>query len=232
MKSSRCTTISKSRDECPNAHGQLLELSRPFSGPTLRTRCCHPAAARSVPYKHFSTTSIVLCGANVGVSQWSLSVRLRSEMLVWHRVPWVVVVYPSLTVLQICLSHNARVLIVVYKQSNCQYLSVWSCLQPIDFAPPRVHHHHYCANFLLRCDTIDERGGSTQRHDVVDKCAQWFETLRWHLSQCESSVQQHIVNTLQSVDAIYTPTSICTQSACLASSCLMPHAWSILISSQ
>ena len=56
-----------------------------------------------------------------------------------------------------------------------------------------------CANFRLRCDTMDERGVSTQRHDVVDKCAQWFETLRWHLSQCESSVQQpteqHIVNT-------------------------------------
>ena len=29
----------------------------------------------------------------------------------------------------------------------------------------------YCANFRLRCDTIDERGGSTQRHDDVDKCA-------------------------------------------------------------
>ena len=28
-----------------------------------------------------------------------------------------------------------------------------------------------CANFRLRCDTIDERGGSTQRHDDVDKCA-------------------------------------------------------------
>ena len=28
-----------------------------------------------------------------------------------------------------------------------------------------------CANFRLRCDTIDERGGSTQRHDDVDKYA-------------------------------------------------------------
>ena len=28
-----------------------------------------------------------------------------------------------------------------------------------------------CATFRLRCDTIDERGGSTQRHDDVDKCA-------------------------------------------------------------
>ena len=28
-----------------------------------------------------------------------------------------------------------------------------------------------CANFRLRCDTIDERGGSKQRHDDVDKCA-------------------------------------------------------------
>ena len=30
---------------------------------------------------------------------------------------------------------------------------------------------NYCSNFRLRCDTIDERGGSTQRHDDVDKCA-------------------------------------------------------------
>ena len=29
----------------------------------------------------------------------------------------------------------------------------------------------YCANFRLRCDTIDDSGGSTQRHDDVDKCA-------------------------------------------------------------
>ena len=27
------------------------------------------------------------------------------------------------------------------------------------------------ANFRLRFVTIDERGGSTQRHDDVDKCA-------------------------------------------------------------
>ena len=30
---------------------------------------------------------------------------------------------------------------------------------------------HYCANFRLRCDTIDDSGGSTQRHDDEDKCA-------------------------------------------------------------
>ena len=30
---------------------------------------------------------------------------------------------------------------------------------------------HDCANFRLRCDTIDDSGGSTQRHDDVDKCA-------------------------------------------------------------
>ena len=30
---------------------------------------------------------------------------------------------------------------------------------------------HNCANFRLRCDTIDDSGGSTQRHDDVDKCA-------------------------------------------------------------
>ena len=30
---------------------------------------------------------------------------------------------------------------------------------------------YYCANFRLRCDTIDERGGLTQRHDDVDKSA-------------------------------------------------------------
>ena len=35
--------------------------------------------------------------------------------------------------------------------------------------PVRTDLH--CANFRLRCDTIDERGGSTQRHDDVDKCA-------------------------------------------------------------
>ena len=28
-----------------------------------------------------------------------------------------------------------------------------------------------CANFRLRCDTIDDSGGSTQRHDDEDKCA-------------------------------------------------------------
>ena len=28
-----------------------------------------------------------------------------------------------------------------------------------------------CANFRLRCDTIDDSGGSTQRHDEEDKCA-------------------------------------------------------------
>ena len=28
-----------------------------------------------------------------------------------------------------------------------------------------------CANFRLRCDTIDDSGGSTQRHDDKDKCA-------------------------------------------------------------
>ena len=30
---------------------------------------------------------------------------------------------------------------------------------------------HYCANFRLRCDTIDDSGGSTQRDDDEDKCA-------------------------------------------------------------
>ena len=30
---------------------------------------------------------------------------------------------------------------------------------------------HYCANFRLRCDRIDDSGGSTQRHDDVDRCA-------------------------------------------------------------
>ena len=30
---------------------------------------------------------------------------------------------------------------------------------------------HHCANFRLRCDTIDDSGGSTQRHDDEDKCA-------------------------------------------------------------
>ena len=33
-----------------------------------------------------------------------------------------------------------------------------------------------CANFRLRCDTIDDSGVSTQRHDDEDKCAKWFET--------------------------------------------------------
>ena len=32
---------------------------------------------------------------------------------------------------------------------------------------------HYCANFRLRCDTIDDSGGSTQRHDDEDKCMRW-----------------------------------------------------------
>ena len=32
-------------------------------------------------------------------------------------------------------------------------------------------HNSNCANFRLRCDTIDDSGGSTQRHDDVDKCA-------------------------------------------------------------
>ena len=30
---------------------------------------------------------------------------------------------------------------------------------------------HNCANFRLRCDTIDDSGGSTQRHDDEGKCA-------------------------------------------------------------
>ena len=30
---------------------------------------------------------------------------------------------------------------------------------------------HDCTNFRLRCDTIDDSGGSTQRHDDEDKCA-------------------------------------------------------------
>ena len=30
---------------------------------------------------------------------------------------------------------------------------------------------YYCANFRLRCDTIDDSGVSTQRHDDEDKCA-------------------------------------------------------------
>ena len=31
---------------------------------------------------------------------------------------------------------------------------------------------HYCTNFVcLRCDTIDDSGVSTQRHDGEDKCA-------------------------------------------------------------
>ena len=43
--------------------------------------------------------------------------------------------------------------------------------------PPRAVLHgplatcHNCANFRLRCDTIDDSGGSTQRHDDDDKCA-------------------------------------------------------------
>ena len=35
MKSSPCTTISKSRDACRNAHGHLLELSKPTSALTF-----------------------------------------------------------------------------------------------------------------------------------------------------------------------------------------------------
>ena len=30
--------------------------------------------------------------------------------------------------------------------------------------------------FCLRCDTIDDSGVPTQRHDDEDKCAKWFET--------------------------------------------------------
>ena len=30
---------------------------------------------------------------------------------------------------------------------------------------------HNWANFRSRCDTIDDSGGSTQRHDDEDKCA-------------------------------------------------------------
>ena len=53
MTSSPCTTTSTSRDVCPDAHGHLLELSRPMSAPIFQKRCCHPAAARSVPSVHF-----------------------------------------------------------------------------------------------------------------------------------------------------------------------------------
>ena len=35
MQSSPCTTMSKSRDECPNAHGRLLQQSKPMSVPTF-----------------------------------------------------------------------------------------------------------------------------------------------------------------------------------------------------
>ena len=52
--SAPCTTISKSLDASPNS-GQLLQLSRPMSVLTFRTRCCRPAAAGSVPYMHFSS---------------------------------------------------------------------------------------------------------------------------------------------------------------------------------
>ena len=48
MKSSPCTTISKSRDACPNARGQLSELSGPMS---FRTKYCHLTAARSVQHR-------------------------------------------------------------------------------------------------------------------------------------------------------------------------------------
>ena len=53
MKSSPRTTMSESRNACPDAHVQLLELSKSMSAPTSRTRWCHPAAAGSVPYIHF-----------------------------------------------------------------------------------------------------------------------------------------------------------------------------------
>ena len=67
MKSSPCSTMSKSRDGYPNAHGQLFELSKPMSAPTFRMRCCHPASAKSVPYIHFFRSQH--CLASVAVSR-------------------------------------------------------------------------------------------------------------------------------------------------------------------
>ena len=45
----------------------------------------------------------------------------------------------------------------------------------------------HCENFRLRCDTIDDSGGSTQRHDDEDKMCKMIWDMRWHL-RCGSSV--------------------------------------------
>ena len=42
---------------------------------------------------------------------------------------------------------------------------------PEDWSMKEVKGLNDCANFCLRCDTIDDSGVSTQRHDDEDKCA-------------------------------------------------------------
>ena len=61
---------------------------------------------------------------------------------------------------------------------------------------------HKCANFCLRCDTIDDSGVLTQRHDDEDKCAKWFETWdgTWDVDRLCSWEVRTTMNNLETVE--------------------------------
>ena len=99
-----------------------------------------------------SATGIDQCLLSAVVPYTFQSVRHRVGKDVLRGEPGVVVSDLSWFALQPCLSHTAQVLTVeFFFRCSCQFLSVRSCVQPIDFALPHVRCH------LCWCLAIDRR---------------------------------------------------------------------------
>ena len=88
-----------------------------------------------------SVVSIVPWRVEMTTSHTTRSVRRRVRMLVWRRVPWVVVDFPSLTASRLYLSRDVRILTMKFLRNSGQSLSTWFRAQSIDFVSPHVHCH-------------------------------------------------------------------------------------------
>ena len=131
MRSSPCTTISKSRDARPNAHRQMPELCRPIVctdvlNKVLPSCCCRKCAVHGFRQQPASITVSQVCvwGREGGGSRTSRSARQRVRKHVLRQIPRVVVVYMSLFASQPCLSQRAS----AHDGVPAKWLSVPFCL--------------------------------------------------------------------------------------------------------